>query len=81
LLDPKSLRSGASMTVAVLISPLGNSEQETTEETEGKYSDSSVDSLTHSKLAPGRINLDKPSVNLTTLKLMIKPNGISEDAS
>ena len=32
----RRLRNGASITVAVLISPLGNSEQETTEETERK---------------------------------------------
>ena len=33
--------------------------------------------LTHSWLAPGRINLDTPSVNFRAWKLMINPNGIS----
>ncbi len=44
-------------------------EQEATEETEKPSLFPQSSPWTHSKLAPGRINLDTPSVNLRTLKL------------
>ncbi len=55
----------------------GHFEQEATEETEKRASAALPAPLTHSKLAPGRISLDIPSLSLRTLKLMINPSGMS----